>query len=110
MSSKNSFFFIGNLGDDPEYKPETGPKDKDGNPSGLTTFSVAVDRKDIGSKDVGDWFDIECWGKLAERCAEYLNKGSKVGFMAGLEKTLGRTSNPDPIVPRLYLPQGMFSF
>ena len=86
MSSKNSFFFIGNLGDDPEYKPETGPKDKQGNPTGLTTFSVAVDRKDIGSKDVVDWFDIECWGKLAERCAEYLNKGSKVGVYGRARK------------------------
>ena len=86
MSSKNSFFFIGNLGDAREYKPETGPKEKEGNPTGLTTFSVAVDRKDIGSKDVVDWFDIECWWKLAERCAEYVYKGAKVGVYGRARK------------------------
>ena len=86
MSAKNSFYMIGNLGDEPEYKPETGPKDKEGKKADLTTFSVAVDRKDIGSKDVVDWFDVECWGRLAERCAEFLKKGAKVAVFGRMKK------------------------
>tara|TARA_R100000951_G_C2493526_1_gene135222 strand:+ start:82 stop:432 length:351 start_codon:yes stop_codon:yes gene_type:complete len=78
MSAKNSCHLIGNLGDNPEYDDAKGPKNKDGKPSGLATFSIAVDRKDIGNKEDTDWFDIECWGNLAERVAEYLQKGSKV--------------------------------
>lgn len=86
MSAKNSFHIIGNLGKDPEYSPDKGAKNKEGKPSGLTTFSVCVDRKDIGSKEEVDWFDIECWGNLAERCAEYLKKGSSVGVFGRIKK------------------------
>ena len=86
MSSKNCCFFIGNLGDAPEYDDTKGAINKKTNkPSGLATFSIAVDRKDMG-KDETDWFDIECWGGLAETCAEYLKKGSKVSVMCRVRK------------------------
>ncbi len=87
MSAKNGCYFIGNLGKDPEFSPDKGAKNKESNkPSGLTTFSIAVDRKDVGNKEIVDWFEIECWGNLAERCAEFLVKGSKVAVYARAKK------------------------
>lgn len=54
-------------------------------PSGMavTTFSVAVNRRFLDSK-TNEWreetlfLDVETWGKLAERCAEVLKKGTPV--------------------------------
>ena len=66
---------IGNLGNDPEMR-ET--------PSGqaATNFSVATNRKWTGSdgqlNEETVWFQVSTWGKLAERCNQYLTKGQKV--------------------------------
>lgn len=53
-------------------------------PSGqaVTNFSVASNRSYTGSDgqkvDETTWFRITTWGKQAETCNQYLNKGSKV--------------------------------
>jgi len=79
MSARNNCIFIGRLTRDPEMT-EVG-KDK----LSLTKFSLAVDRKDIGNDEV-DYPDFECWGKLAERVAEHLGKGSQVGVEARMKE------------------------
>ncbi len=66
---------VGNLGRDPEMRYT---------PSGqaVTNFSIAVNRSYTpeGGEKVKEttWFRISAWGRLAEVCNQYLNKGSKV--------------------------------
>jgi single-strand DNA-binding protein len=65
----------GNLGKDPEmrYAP---------NGEAATNLSVATSRKytDKSGQKVEEttWFRVSVWGKMAEACNQYLNKGSKV--------------------------------
>ena len=69
---------IGNLGKEPEmsFTP-------DGKPA--TKFSVAVNMDYKDTKHT-EWFNVVTWGKQAENCNQYLNKGSKV-YVAGRLKT-----------------------
>jgi single-strand DNA-binding protein len=71
----------GNLTHDPE-KRETK------NNSTVTTFSVAVNHewnnKD-GNKSVS-YIPVETWDKLAENCATYLKKGSRVTITGHLRQ------------------------
>jgi single-strand DNA-binding protein len=66
---------VGRLGRDPEmrYTP-TG--------QAVTSFSVATDRQytDQAGKPVKEtvWFRVTAWGKLAETCNTYLQKGKMV--------------------------------
>ena len=66
---------VGNLGRDPEmrYAPSGQP---------VTNFSLATNRHytDASGERVKEtiWFRVSAWGRLAETCAEYLRKGSKV--------------------------------
>ncbi len=66
---------VGRLGKDPEmrYTPAGQP---------VTTFSVATDRQytDQAGKLVKEtvWFRVQTWGKLAEICSNFLQKGKLV--------------------------------
>ena len=66
---------IGNLGRDPEmrYTPSGTP---------VTTLSVATNRtyKDSNGQQVKEttWFRVSVFGKTAENCAQYLQKGRMV--------------------------------
>ncbi len=79
---------IGNLGGEPESRFT---------PSGqqVTSFSVATSNqyKNAGGETVKEttWFKVQAWGKLAEICKQYLNKGSKVYVEGRLtpDKTTG---------------------
>jgi single-strand DNA-binding protein len=79
----NKIMLIGNLGRDPEVRST---------PSGqaVTTFSVATSRKwknrDGQQQDETEWYNVETWGRLAEICGQYLQKGSKV-YIEGRGKT-----------------------
>jgi len=70
-----SITIVGNLGRDPEMRFA---------PSGqaVTNMSVAVNRKYTGSdgQQVKEtvWFRVSAWGKSAEACNTYLQKGSLV--------------------------------
>lgn len=46
----------------------------------VCSFSVAVDRarKENDGTRKTEFIDVQCWSKTAERCAQYLGKGSKV--------------------------------
>lgn len=66
---------VGRLGRDPEMRfTPTG--------QAVTSFSVATDRQytDQAGKPVKEtvWFRVTAWGKLAETCNTYLQKGKMV--------------------------------
>jgi len=80
----NKVMMIGYLGGDPEtrYVPSG---------SAVTTFSIGVteswkDKQSGETKEATEWMQCETWGKLAEICAEYLRKGSRV-YLEGSFKT-----------------------
>lgn len=70
MSSVNMQILVGNLGQDPEVRHTSTGKT-------VATFSVATSEKRQGEEQT-TWHNIVVWEKLAEICAEYLRKGSKV--------------------------------
>ena len=72
----NKAFILGNLGQNPEKKVSE-------NGTVITTFSVATTEKwkDKNTQEFNEqteWHRIVAFGRLAEICAEYLLKGSKV--------------------------------
>ena len=84
MASLNRVQIIGNVGRSPEmqYTPNGDP---------VTKFSVAVNRY-FGGKDGSErkseveWFNVVCWGKLAESTNQYLDKG-KLVYIEGRQRT-----------------------
>ncbi|MCC5942435.1 MAG: single-stranded DNA-binding protein [Balneolaceae bacterium] len=75
MNTVNTVHLIGHLGAAPELK-------KTENGTSVSTFSLATsDRwKDTNGEvqEKTQWHRITAWGKLAEICSEFLNKGSFV--------------------------------
>jgi single-strand DNA-binding protein len=70
MSSYNHVTLVGNLVKDPETK-KVGKQTK-------TEFTIAVERYAGKDKEAEvDFFNIVCWGKLAEISGEYLKKDKK---------------------------------
>lgn len=73
--SLNKVILIGNLGKDPELRYTNS-----GVP--VATFSVATNEQwkdnEGNTQERTEWHNIVAWQKLAEICAEYLKKGSKV--------------------------------
>ena len=77
----NKIILIGNLTRD----PESGSTQSGVN---FTRFNIAVNRPfaNANGERVADYFDIICWRQLAERCAKYLFKGSKVGVNGWVQR------------------------
>ena len=75
----NNIVVIGNLVANPELKyiPNSG--------KAVSTFTVAVKRDFAkeGMQDT-DFIPVEVWGKTAENCANYLEKGRKVGVQGSI--------------------------
>lgn len=76
----NNFMGIGNLGQDPQLR--TTPS---GRP--VTNFNVAIDRRYYSGEGDSrrlvretDWIPVVVWGPLADNCAKYLQKGSKIAL------------------------------
>jgi single-strand DNA-binding protein len=71
----NKVTLIGFLGDAPELRFS-----QKGNPVG--TFSLAVNERwkdgEGAPRERVEWFKIVCFGRLAEICGEFLNKGRHV--------------------------------
>lgn len=71
----NKVMIIGNLGHDPEMRYT-----KSGQP--MTKFRMAANRSwtspDGERHKETEWFNVVAWGKLAEICNQYLNKGEQV--------------------------------
>lgn len=83
MAGVNKVLLIGYLGKGPEirYTPSG---------SAVTNFSIATSMawkdKDGNRKEETEWHNIVVFNKLAESCAEFLRKGSKV-YVEGRIKT-----------------------
>lgn len=79
----NKAMILGNLGAAPELKYTKGG-------TAVCTLSVATtDRrknKDGDFLEETEWHRCNAWGKMAENCAKYLKKGSKV-FVEGRLQT-----------------------
>lgn len=75
MASLNRVQLIGRLGKDPEVRFTPNGKK-------VCKFSLAVDRRwksaDGQVQKETDWMLIEAWGKLAETCENYAQKGQLV--------------------------------
>lgn len=76
----NNVNLVGRLTKDPELKYIPG------NGNAVCTFTIAIDRdykKQDGTKDT-DFIPIQTWGKLAEICANNINKGKLVGVIGSI--------------------------
>ncbi|MCH7616314.1 MAG: single-stranded DNA-binding protein [Chloroflexi bacterium] len=75
MAGLNKVMVIGNLGADPEMRYTA-----DG--AAVTNFRIAASRNYTASdgerKEETEWFRIVAFGKLAELCNQYLQKGRRV--------------------------------
>jgi single-strand DNA-binding protein len=75
MASLNKVQLIGNLGKDPEVRFT-------GSGQAVANFPIATTEKwknkDGQWEEKTEWHNIVVWGKLAELCREYLNKGRPV--------------------------------
>lgn len=71
----NRVFLMGHLGKDPDLGYTGGGKS-------VCKFRMATSEryqnKDGEWKDSTEWHNIVVWGRQAEACGEYLNKGSRV--------------------------------
>lgn len=81
MSALNRVILIGNLTRDPElrYTPEGVP---------VATFTLAVNRLPSSHQEKErktDFIPVVTWRKQAERCCEYLTKGSQVAVDGRLQ-------------------------
>ena len=84
MRGVNKVIIVGNLGNDPEVRHSQAGQT-------ICSLSVATDEsykdKSTGNKvEVVEWHRIVVFGRLADICAEYLKKGSKV-YVEGRNKT-----------------------
>ncbi len=77
----NKIILIGNLTRDPESSSTQGGVN-------FTRFTIAVNRPFTNSagERLADYFDVICWRQLADRCAKYLFKGSKVGISGSVQR------------------------
>ena len=76
----NTVVLIGRLVRDPENRFTTAGK-------AVTTFTLAVDRNftnQAGEREA-DFIPIVVWGKIAETCANHLNKGRLVAVEGRLQ-------------------------
>ena len=75
MVSVNKIIVIGNLGGEPEmrFTPSGRP---------VTSFNVATNWRYTTAegerREETEWFNVVTWGKLAEQCNQFLNKGRLV--------------------------------
>ena len=75
MVSVNRITIIGNLGNEPEmrFTPSGRP---------VTSFRVATNWRyttpEGERKEETEWFSVVAWGRLAEQCNQFLNKGRLV--------------------------------
>ena len=76
----NKVYLIGNLTRDPELSTTN---------SGISVcrISIAVSRRFAnadGSRET-DFFNVVAWRTIAENCAKYLKKGSKIAVMGSIQ-------------------------
>lgn len=53
--------------------------------TGMTILSLSVAVNNPLNKDQAIWFNVSAFDRLAEHCANYLNKGSLISVVGGLQ-------------------------
>lgn len=89
MTEFNRVFLFGNLTRKPELRYSQGG-------TAVTTFSIAIShrrRNEERSKDDVSFIDIVVYGKQAESCAEFLDKGRSVLVEGRLQQRRWETSD-----------------
>jgi single-strand DNA-binding protein len=89
MASFNKVILMGNLTRDPELRYTPG-----GNP--VCSFGLAVNRRYRQNNEWKDevcFVDITVWGRQAENCNEYLNKGRGVMLEGRLQQRSWETED-----------------
>jgi len=84
----NSVTIIGRLGQDPELRTTE-------NGASLVNFSLAHNEIRLinGAREqIAHWFRCVAFGSLAQLCAEYLSKGSRIGISGTLRQRKWETS------------------
>jgi len=83
MSDKNSVFLTGNLTRDGELKYTSG-----GMAIGKFPIAVSDSKKNVSGEweNVPSYFDIVCFGKLAERVHSFLIKGARVDISGRMKQ------------------------
>jgi len=74
MAGVNKAIILGNLGRDPEMRTTQSGQQ-------VANFSVATSRKYKQGeewKEETEWHKVVAWGRLAEICGQYLQKGKQV--------------------------------
>jgi single-strand DNA-binding protein len=78
----NKVILVGNLGSDPEVRTTPGGQR-------VANFRMATSRSWTGQdgqrQEKTEWHSIVAWGKLADICERYLNKGKQVYVEGRLE-------------------------
>lgn len=79
MGTLNKVVLIGRLGRDPEVR--TTPKGKT-----VSSFSLATETyRGANAEKATEWHQIVAFGKMAEQCNRYLNKGRMVCVEGALQ-------------------------
>lgn len=76
----NRITLIGNLVHSPELRTTQTGKN-------VCNFSIAVNRRYKGENGErqADFFNVQVWGAQAEACAQFLEKGRKVGVIGSMQ-------------------------
>lgn len=84
----NKVVLVGNLTHDPEFSQTSGGVS-------LCRFSIAVNRAFINANGEreADFLNIVTWRGLADTCAKYLHKGSKVSVSGSLQTSSYESKN-----------------
>ena len=72
----NKCMISGNIGKDLELRYAN---------SGTAVLDMTVAVKRFGKDEKTDWFNVVAFGKVAENCANYLHKGSKVLVIGSMQ-------------------------
>jgi single-strand DNA-binding protein len=70
MGSVNKVIVVGYLGRDPEHRETAN--------SAVVNLSVATTYRQKSGEEETEWHRVVVWGKQAEACARYLEKGRQV--------------------------------
>ena len=90
----NSVHLIGNLARDPEHREIPSQQDKNGNILTVGNIVIAVKKK----RGEGAYFiRVATFGKTADNCFKYLNKGSKVGVTGELQTGSYKNKNGETV-------------
>ena len=88
MAFDNTTVVVGNVTRDPELRFSQGG-------TAHTNFGLAWNKRTRDGEDQTSFFDVVCFGSLAENVAESLGKGDRVVVYGGLQQRSWETQDGD---------------